>query len=510
MTSPYNHFSDSSLIVVGYAALIERYNLIVLPHYRRSFISMNTVYRTVVNDGFETHMYPKTYLPEDTFAGHLEFALKYDGLNLEILAALFAVIDPQELEVYVLSAVTGKYTRQVWFLYEWLTEKQLHIPDITMGNYVNLLAPAGYYTVDAPIRSKRHRINNNLLGTKDFCPIVRRTVTLQAFEKKQLALLAQNTVKHFNEAVIERAIHYLYIKETKSSFAIEHEQPNEKRQARFIALLKTIGFEVLTKEKLVELQNAIVDERFADTDYRHSQNYVGETLSNYRQKLHYISPCPADVEHLMAGLLAITKLIKHPTMDAVVVATLLAFGFVFIHPFEDGNGRLHRFLIHYVLMQMGFTSEGMIFPVSSVMLQESQKYNACLEKFSKPLLSLIQHTLEDDGHLIVHNHTQNFYRFMDMTTMVEYLYTVIEQTITHDFVDELNFIVNYDAVRIQMKTIVDLPNRLADLFIKLCLENKGQVSKTKRARYFAKLTEVEIAELEKIVIDQMSQRHENN
>ena len=33
-------------------------------------------------------------------------------------------------------------------------------------------------------------------------------------------------------------------------------------------------------------------------------------------------------------------------MDPVIHSAAVAFGFVFIHPFMDGNGPLHRYLIH--------------------------------------------------------------------------------------------------------------------------------------------------------------------
>jgi len=48
----------------------------------------------------------------------------------------------------------------------------------------------------------------------------------------------------------------------------------------------------------------------------------------------------------------------------------LRSGFVLIHPFEDGNGRIHRFLIHHVLARRGFTPQGLLFPVSAVMLHD--------------------------------------------------------------------------------------------------------------------------------------------
>ena len=38
----------------------------------------------------------------------------------------------------------------------------------------------------------------------------------------------------------------------------------------------------------------------------------------------------------------------HRCSDVLVKAAAAAFGFVYLHPFMDGNGRLHRFLIHHV------------------------------------------------------------------------------------------------------------------------------------------------------------------
>ena len=50
----------------------------------------------------------------------------------------------------------------------------------------------------------------------------------------------------------------------------------------------------------------------------------------------------------------------HRRMEAgnvapVVHAAAIAFGFVFVHPFEDANGRIHRFLIHNILARSRFT-----------------------------------------------------------------------------------------------------------------------------------------------------------
>jgi Fic family protein len=56
-------------------------------------------------------------------------------------------------------------------------------------------------------------------------------------------------------------------------------------------------------------------------------------------------------------------------LDPIVSAAGLAFGFVFIHPLEDGNGRIHRWLLHHVLARRGFNPAGANFPGSAIFLK---------------------------------------------------------------------------------------------------------------------------------------------
>ena len=72
-------------------------------------------------------------------------------------------------------------------------------------------------------------------------------------------------------------------------------------------------------------------------------------------------------------------------IDPVIAASALSFGFVFIHPFMDGNGRLHRYLIHESLSVAGFTPKGIILPVSTVIVANLDRYKSALEVFSRPL-----------------------------------------------------------------------------------------------------------------------------
>ena len=164
---------------------------------------------------------------------------------------------------------------------------------------------------------------------------------------------------------------------------------------KFLPFVRRIGYhftitiESLSKDKLIELQNIIVDPRFKNTDYRNNQNYVGENINPDHQKIYYISPKPEDVHELMQGLLELLERTFTADVHPVIIATILSFGFVYIHPFEDGNGRIHRFLIHYILSKKDFTPHDLIFPISYVMLKNMHHYDGILESFSKPLLSTL-------------------------------------------------------------------------------------------------------------------------
>jgi hypothetical protein len=238
-----------------------------------------------------------------------------------------------------------------------------------------------------------------------------------------------------------------------------------------------------------------VDSRFVNQDYRSTQNYVGETVAPGRERIHYVPPKPPDLSDLMDGMFAAHRRMENAS--PVIHAAALSFGFVFMHPFDDGNGRIHRFLIHNVLARRGYTPPGMMFPVSAAMLNHRAEYDTALEAFSRPLLPLINYTLDNEGRMTVHNETSPCYRYPDMTSQAEALFRFIEQAAEFDLVEELKFLQHYDETRAALQEIVDMPDRLIDLFIRLCLQNNGVLSVTKRKSRFDKLTDDEITRMQK-------------
>ena len=495
-----NDQEQATLRRAGYAALIERYGLDVIPNWHRSRVTTSGIHRIDSTGSVIEEVYPPRYWPGNTLGDHLEFAVKYDGTNLAILASLFQKVAAEDFLGYVQSKPTGKYARRLWFLYELLTGTPLQVEDVKRGNYIDLLDPDQYYTVTPARQVRRQRINDNLLGEGQFCPTIRRTDILQGFETTDLPQRCRKVVSSYSPELLKRALSYLYSKETKSSFEIEHITPNSTRTERFVVLLQLAEREdFCEKAKLIDLQNRTVDPRFSESDYRTNQNYVGETVTWQKEKVHFACPKPEDLPDLMDGLIASHKRMDEGGVSAVVHAAAVAYGFVFLHPFQDGNGRIHRFLIHNVLARRGFTPKGIMFPVSASMLKNLADYNASLEKFSRPLMALVEYSLDEEGRMTVHNDTAWWYSYVDMTAQAEALFRFIEQTIDTELVEELTFLANYDETKRTIQEIVDMPDRQVDLFIRFCLENNGRLSARKRASHFHFLSEDEIVRMEQAI-----------
>ncbi len=494
-----------SLKPVGYQHLVQKFHLSALSHFQVSFIAERGQRKTEQQANQQVcEIYPKSYDPGLGVFDQLEFSIKYEGINLEILSKLFEKLDPRSFISYIQSKPTGKYSRILWFLFENFTGNVLRqIPDLQTGRYINLLDPDLYYTSKA-IRSRRHRVANNLLGGLHFSPMVRKTLLLEQYDKFHLDKKCLKLIHNYPDDIIARGIQFLYTKETKSSYQIERERPEAGRVLRFIETLKMAGrLDFLNKKSLVGLQNQIVEQRFADSDYRKTQNYVGEAIGLTRETVHYISPQPDVVSLLMEGLIDCHEKMCGSKVPAWIHAAVISFGFVFIHPFEDGNGRIHRFLIHHILAARGYTPEGIIFPVSATLLRKIRKYDETLELFSKQLMPLIQYSLDSDGKLGVQGDTTKFYQYIDMTRICESLFEFLKETVEIEFPAEFDFLVQYDRTKKAMQKILDFPDQKVDQFIKFCIQNEGHLSKSKRDKFFSMITNQEVIQLEEIVRENM-------
>ena len=71
--------------------------------------------------------------------------------------------------------------------------------------------------------------------------------------------------------------------------------------------------------------------------------FVGEHDRRTRIPLpDHISGRPEDLASLIDGMVVFDRG-PSQKLDAIFAAAILAFGFIYVHFFEDGNGRIHRY-----------------------------------------------------------------------------------------------------------------------------------------------------------------------
>ncbi len=481
-------------IPVGYAAIIDAYELRVpLP---LCLCAIGERHRMVEKEGWR--FFTPRYRPEPSLEGHLTFAVKYEGIDLAVLYCLFGKISQDEIVFIVRNAPTGVYTRRIWFLYEWLTGRLLPIEDLNQGTYIDTLDPSMQLSISGE-RVRRQRVINNLPGTPQFCPLVYRSKRIEEFLTKNLREKAFSLIDRIPQDIISRAASFLLLKDSKASYTIEGEEPPHSRIQRWGRAIGEAGIRPLDIEELVRLQKIVIgDRRFVRTGIRRQGGFVGEHDRDTGMPIpDHISARVKDLRSLLEGLIEFEKRAALH-LDSVVVAACVAFGFVYMHPFEDGNGRIHRYLIHHVLAKSGFNPPGLVFPVSGVILGRMGEYRDVLQQYSHRMLPLIDWEVSSDRNVEVNNDTAYLYRFFDATPHTEFLFSCVDQTIEKDLPEETGFLRKYDAFRSGVESIVDMPDKTIHLLFQFLRQNGGILSKRAREKEFAKLSEHEVEQIEEL------------
>jgi Fic family protein len=480
--------------LIGYARLVERHALPALPLPAIAAIATTQRIRTVTRRRAdqELQQFPPRYEPEDTPLGDLQFALRYEGVNLQVLASLFEKRGGEDVQALVDASPQSSYARRLGYLYEWITGETLRYVTPQRASYIELLDGKLQYCLGSGTRTAKFRVIDNLPGNRNFCPLVRRTQQLEAILGQNLAEQAQSTLAKYDHVLLQRAASFLYLKETQSSFEVERETPSPQRSWRFADLLREAeNGTPLSEDRFVELQNAVVDPRFREASYRTEQNWIGDDLG-YRKRVAFVPPRPNDARELMDGLVTMSASFhSNPAnFNPVIAAACLSFGFVFTHPFMDGNGRLHRYLIHEALSTAGFTPKGIILPVSAVILAHLGEYIAALEAFSKPLGARTTWN-PDTPDIPPSGNDALYFRYFDATAQAEFLAWALQRTIERDLNDEIAFLLAFDRARRLLNAEVDWPGHSLDLFVRVVHQNGYKLSKNKRDAHFSWLTDDE-------------------
>lgn len=480
--------------LVGYGALIESLSLPVpIP---RQLALISEKHRQYSNEDWQ--VYTPRHQPDETLYGHLVFALRYEGLNLLFFKKLFEKIATEEIEKWITSEPLSQYSRKIWFLFEWMMNKTLNVPDLKGGSYIYLVDEKLQYASSVSINSNRHRIKNNLPGKLDFCPLIRKTKKLDNFINEDLSQKTNQLISGIHKDILLRTSSFLLLKDSKASFKIENENPGQTRAVRWGRAIGQAGGKPLNKEELLRLQQIVIENsRFVIMGYRTQGGFVGEHDRITGEPIpEHISARWQDLEILMAGLLESAIMMEANQFHPVLTAALIAFGFVFIHPFEDGNGRIHRYLIHHLLSAMKFTPQGIIFPVSAAILDKIDDYTKVLENYSHPLLEFIDWRKTPDNNVEVLNETADYYRYFDSTVQAEFLFECVNYTINKIIPEEVAYLQSYDAMKTWLDNHFQMPDKMVALLIRFLEQNNGKISKRALGNEFSDLKDEEIKAIE--------------
>jgi hypothetical protein len=427
---------------VGYEYLRQKMNLSALALKCPALVKPVTRI-TNINDCLSV---PKNMAPADgAYLDHVLFALKHEGTNLAVLAQALPQIPAEHLLTELRRAPNGGYIRKAAFLWETFAGRELEAAPTAGGAVVPLFDPDRYYTGPS-VRNARWRVDFNGLGSMRYCATVARTPTLSQLLDSDVLTRAREFIASLPAEMQDRALSWAYLHETQDSFAIEREAPSEDKAQRFVKLLRQAHERhPLSEDYLVGLQNICVTNPLDQAaSYRSEQNHLQSGLRG-AIGVTYVPPPPDMLTGLMAEWLEFAN--AAPTeVNPIIAASIISFGFVFLHPFMDGNGRLSRFLIHHALCSSGKLENGLLLPVSIAMKRQEQAYLEALQDFSKPVrerwqvrwLDGMKYDFEFQGDVSI-------YQFWDATLAVEFIARMADLALEVELRQETLFLQRYIA-----------------------------------------------------------------
>lgn len=472
-------------VYLGYEALIRRYQLRV-PSLRSVSVGVDRAVERHITTaaGDERIELPLQRLGDtDSLVGQLTFALKREWLNLSVLGAVFDHEDAlQAVQNWLDDKPSSKYARMAAHLAEWLTghEFAYKLPPGTPR--APLLDSKAYITGPA-VPDTKFGVSHNLVGSPAFSPLIRRTEKLDALLAENLGAKIAVALDSVEPELLARAIDFLYLSETRSTYNIEDEIPDNNRAAKFRRLLEHAGEPGrLREEQVIQWQSQIVGPPSVEGSYRNGQNWLSRPSGRLRNIADFIPPPPALVGPMMEGVADVAMLASSKGLHPVIAAACAAFGLVYVHPLFDGNGRLHRFLLHHVLRQSGFTPAGVVLPLSARMLKDLPRYSALLKNYSRPRTELLDYLLDADSATILVKSPQPtwLYAYFDATELCEFILECVKLCVEEDLLDEFSYLQAHDGTVRELEGWLDMRQSHLNTLIDVIVQGHGTLTKTKR------------------------------
>ena len=449
---------------------------------------------------------PKLVAPKtDQLLDHLLFALKYEGVNLQILAEALPKIPGGDLIARLRESPTGVYIRKACYLWEWFAAAELtDLPSIA-GPYEPLFDPENHVTGELR-RNQKWRINFNGIGSAAYCPTVRLTPAIKDGIAGDVLGRTRSFLDSLGPTSADRALSWAYLSETDSSFAIEREAPSQNKTETFVALLQQAHEgRPLSEDYLSDLQSATITNPFDKAaSFRHEQNWLRGGGLRGPGSVTYVPPSPELLSELMPAFMAMANGLPRQ-IDPIVAASVASFGFVFLHPFMDGNGRLSRFLFHHALCRSDRLEKGLLLPVSVAMKRQEAEYLRALQSFSVPARKLWKVIwLDEDRFDFKFNGADAVYRFWDATPCVEFGYRMAEQALEVDLRQETEFLARFDRIANAVNDEFDVRSNDQHLLVVSALQNGGRISNNRRKKLADRVPEAVFEFVERLAKSELA------
>jgi hypothetical protein len=447
----------------------------------------------------------KTIQQESGLLEHVLFSLKHEKHNLFVLSLALRHINKEDMLEAITKNPNSIFIRKAALLWEHSNQDEIQIPDNTVSaRYIDFFNEEQYITGD----DKKHpkwRVNFNGIGSLDWCPVILKTENLNKYIEQDIFKEILEFTKKTDKKILDRAMSWAYLSETKGSFAIENEKPSHNKAEAFISLLKKSKLgEVISEKYLCELQNEVISNPFDKAVfYRHTQNWLQRGGSS-ASSVTYVPPSPELTKSIMKEIESLSN--NGSGINPICLASSISFGFVFAHPFTDGNGRISRFLIHHALNKSDKMPDNIMLPISVAMKSNEGEYLTSLESFSIPARKLCDVNWIDNEDFIFNwkDGSDLFFKYPDLTEQTVFLMEMTNIALKEVLDSEIDFLTMFDKVYSKVSLEHDVNNNALSSFIASALKNKGVISNRKRKRFAYQASDEAMDYIDKIATSELA------
>ena len=473
------------MTVAGYAHIREALNLPVPPPRRSAEVSRAVNRRIELGDRL---LLPVRAAPKnDSVIEHLLFALRHEGVNLAVLTEALPHVPGGALQRRLAERPLSAPLRRAAFLWEHFTGEKLELRR-PIKTRLPLFDPDRYVT--GPCRpSERWKVDVNGIGGLTYCPTVEKTDAVERHREGDVLASAARWFSALGTLRRERVREWARLTEARATHALERETSSAERTERFSGVLNRMGeTEALSETGLSTLQNELLPSPKNHAHaWRTEQNWLGRVNGRDALSVTYVPPRPNDLPDLMDGFLAMVNG-WGDAIDPVVRAAVASFGFVYLHPFMDGNGRVSRLLLQRELARPRRLGPGDLLPVSAAMKAKAEDYFGALAAFSAPARRFWE--VEGGGEeapVFTFKGTTNLYRYWDCTAQVEFLFRMTEETLDVHLHEEVEYIDIFDEICRRVEERFDLRQSHLFTLVGSALDRNGILSRTIRKRFADKV-----------------------